>query len=99
MFFNNKELEKKAQKINDGRVNFFRPFNSAFERTAHVQTKQKKNFNHNGLLNNTDLPGSNQVFLHDFTKSQASVDSIKVNEYENSHVIAGKRALYKACEL
>ena len=50
-------------------------------------------------MNNTDLPGSNQVFLHDFTKSQISVDSIKVNEFENSHVIAGKRALYKACEL
>lgn len=82
--------------MSDGRVNFFRPFNSAFERTAHIQTKQLKNFNHNGLLNNADLPGSNQVFLHDFSKSE---DTVKVNEFENSQVIAGKRALNKQQEI
>jgi hypothetical protein len=38
------------------------------------------------------LPGSNQVFLHDFPKSQ---ESVRVNEFENSQVIAGKRALIK----
>ena len=84
-------------KLNESKVNFFRPFNSAFERTAHTQTKQKKNFNHNGLLNNTDLNRGSQAYLHDFSRVVSQENLVKVQEYENGSVIAGKRALRKVC--
>ena len=39
LFFNNKEMEKKANTLADTKVNFFRPFNSAFERNVHTHNK------------------------------------------------------------
>ena len=65
MFFNKVEMEAKALKLGEKRINFFRPFNSAFERATHTASKQRSNFNHNVAMNNRDLPGQDdQKFLN-----------------------------------
>ena len=45
LFFNTKELEMKILRSGENKISFFRPFNSTFEREAHVIAKQKRNFN------------------------------------------------------
>ena len=50
----------------EDKVNFFKPFNSPFERKIHTIKKQKKKFNNIGALNTNDLRDTNPF---DFSKN------------------------------
>lgn len=50
LFFNDHSVEKKESRL-DGPHNFFKPFNSVFERELHNLRKQKRDFNKNAALN------------------------------------------------
>lgn len=106
LFFNNRDLEKKAPNIGNEKISFFRPFNSAFERESHTIAKQKRNFNKDAGMKATPFEAIvSREELRGKDRSRAihsSVSGPLSNKYLDAactEVISGMRALTKQKQL
>jgi len=113
LFFNNRELEKKAPNFGEDKVSFFRPFNSAFERESHTMGKQHRAFNKDAGLNPSIYEksimnkGSNgrphsqerRRFARGINSSVSGPVGNVFSDVMPGDVIAGKKALKKSRQL
>lgn len=108
LFFNSRDMEKQIPRIGEGKVSFFRPFNSTFERETHIISKQKKNFNKDAgmkatpfteLVSKEDLKSRDRQIGRAISNSLSGPVGPKLQDNAVTEVISGIRALTKQKQL